>query len=65
MFGMKGFYVSASGAIQGNHGSLVCTMLPTVLKIEVIILGTFVISKCFELGQVQNLSFVGLLFSVL
>ena len=23
MFGMKGFYVSASGAIQGHHGPLV------------------------------------------
>ena len=27
MFGMKGFYVSASGAIQGHHG-------PLVIKIE-------------------------------
>ena len=25
MFGMNGFHVSASGAIQGHHGSLVCT----------------------------------------
>ena len=24
MFGMKGFYVLASGVIQGQHGSLVC-----------------------------------------
>ena len=25
MFSMKGFYVSARGAIQGHHGSLVIT----------------------------------------
>ena len=24
MFGMNGFHVSASGAIQGHHGPLVC-----------------------------------------
>ena len=24
MFGMSGFHVSASGAIQGHHGPLVC-----------------------------------------
>ena len=28
MFGMKGFYVSASGAIQGHHGPLVGRILP-------------------------------------
>ena len=24
MFGMNGFHISASGVIQGHHGSLVC-----------------------------------------
>ena len=28
MFGMNGFHVSASGAIQGHHGPLVITALP-------------------------------------
>ena len=28
MFGMNGFHVSASGAIQGHHGPLVITPLP-------------------------------------
>ena len=43
MFGMNGFHVSASGAIQGHHGPLVesyCTY--------------FVVCKCFQFGQVQN-----------
>ena len=28
MFGMNGFHVSASGAIQGHHGPLVIVVLP-------------------------------------
>ena len=28
MFGMNGFHVSASGAIQGHHGPLVLTIHP-------------------------------------
>ena len=36
MFGMKGFYISASGAIQGHYGPLVLylyrTLMPYVLK---------------------------------
>ena len=28
MFGMNGFHVSASGAIQGHHGPLVFHMIP-------------------------------------
>ena len=28
MFGMNGFHVSASGAIQGHHGPLVLSSLP-------------------------------------
>ena len=28
MFGMNGFHVSASGAIQGHHGPLVCVFTP-------------------------------------
>ena len=28
MFGMNGFHVSASGAIQGHHGPLVMFLLP-------------------------------------
>ena len=28
MFGMNGFHVSASGAIQGHHGPLVCIVTP-------------------------------------
>ena len=27
MFGMNGFHVSASGAIQGHHGPLVCLLV--------------------------------------
>ena len=29
MFGMNGFHVSASGAIQGHHGPLVMFLLPS------------------------------------
>ena len=29
MFGMNGFHVSASGAIQGHHGPLVYHTIPT------------------------------------
>ena len=32
MFGMNGFHVSASGAIQGHHGPLVHTMFSVLLK---------------------------------
>ena len=31
MFGMNGFHVSASGAIQGHHGPLVCYYQVAVL----------------------------------
>ena len=39
MFGMNGFHVSASGAIQGHHGPLVY----------------FSVSKCFEFGPALEL----------
>ena len=32
MFGMNGFHVSASGAIQGHHGPLVCVFNTSILK---------------------------------
>ena len=32
MFGMNGFHVSASGAIQGHHGPLVIKLLDCRLK---------------------------------
>ena len=32
MFGMNGFHVSASGAIQGHHGPLVVKSLDCVVK---------------------------------
>ena len=31
MFGMNGFHVSASGAIQGHHGPLVCLIVQRFL----------------------------------
>ena len=34
MFGMNGFHVSASGAIQGHHGPLVQKMAVTVRKFK-------------------------------
>ena len=33
MFGMNGFHVSASGAIQGHHGPLVCKTFPSTSEI--------------------------------
>ena len=39
MFGMNGFHVSASGAIQGHHG-------PLVIKFKI------VIGKLFQFGWV-------------
>ena len=41
MFGMNGFHVSASGAIQGHHGPLVITF-------------DFVDCKLIQFGPVQN-----------
>ena len=34
MFGMNGFHVSASGAIQGHHGPLVVLQVYAKFKIE-------------------------------
>ena len=34
MFGMNGFHVSASGAIQGHHGPLVSSPEHNVLKVS-------------------------------
>ena len=34
MFGMNGFHVSASGAIQGHHGPLVSSPEQKVLKVS-------------------------------
>ena len=39
MFGMNGFHVSASGAIQGHHG-------PLVVKFEI------VVCKVFQFGRI-------------
>ena len=39
MFGMNGFHVSASGAIQGHHG-------PLVIEFEI------VVCKLFQFGRV-------------
>ena len=46
MFGMNGFHVSASGAIQGHHGPLVsvtiilsCRNLLNVFKTEILFFG--------------------------
>ena len=33
MFGMNGFHVSASGAIQGHHGPLVFQLLPFLVEL--------------------------------
>ena len=33
MFGMNGFHVSASGAIQGHHGPLVVEVMILIVKI--------------------------------
>ena len=48
MFGMNGFHVSASGAIQGHHGPLVVYLAPLVVgqrayvsSIEMRVLGHF------------------------
>ena len=34
MFGMNGFHISASGAIQGHHGPLVSSPEQKVLKVS-------------------------------
>ena len=50
MFGMKGFHVSASGAIQGHHGLLVTyrSSENTVGKVEIARIKQFLLfSQCF------------------
>ena len=41
MFGMYGFHVSASGAIQGHHGPLVMTILSLVVELSYLELVNF------------------------
>ena len=58
MFGMNGFQVSASGAIQGHHGPLVLLLLLFALSARFIHSLLTVTEKLkFVLGRVEN--FVG------
>ena len=52
MFGMNGFHVSASGAIQGHHGPLVI-LIPTLLDMKPMFFATFnfVSANAFILDQ--------------
>ena len=45
MFGMNGFHVSASGAIQGHHGPLVpfLTMFSTAIYLKCVKMQHFVV----------------------
>ena len=58
---MKGFHVSASGAIQGHHGPLVpiSSMFGTLSKREIFILATFNLSSANAFNLV---TFIILLF---
>ena len=42
MFGMNGFHISASGAIQGHHGPLVVIVIPHVRSYQLRLLPTIV-----------------------
>ena len=56
MFGMNGFHISASGAIQGHHGPLVSfpTMYSTFAKTEVIFGAKFNSSSANALNFVES-----------
>ena len=52
MFGMNGFHISASGAIQGHHGPLVMFSNPP--KFHFINHDCFVVCKCFQFLTILN-----------
>ena len=56
MFGMNGFHVSASGAIQGHHGPLVNNLIATVIR-ETKILVIFNVFMKYALISLQNMMF--------
>ena len=57
MFGIKGIYISASGAIQGHHGPLVNNFLATVIRETNILVIFNVFMKYSALISSQNMMF--------
>ena len=52
MFGMNGFHVSASGAIQGHHGPLV---YPLPRCDQAFIVNPFTKQQNFDHSQIENI----------